>query len=119
MIIGVFGYYFLQVIEDDGKWFGVVVIKVELFVLEQEWLSSLDVVLVSDDYDVVFLVNWDSWCYWLLCLLCVGECCEMFDVCQYVDCVLQFLCVCIEDVLFDGGCMVWLLDFVLLQLMLW
>ncbi|EJP79074.1 hypothetical protein A1OC_03720 [Stenotrophomonas maltophilia Ab55555] len=66
MTTGVPGYYLSQAIEEDGKRLGVVVIKVELSALEQEWLSSPDVVLASDDHDVVFLANRDSWRYRLL-----------------------------------------------------
>src|SRR3989475_7827646 len=40
MTTGVPGYYLSQAIEEGGQRLGVVVIKVELSALEQEWLSS-------------------------------------------------------------------------------
>ena len=119
MTTGVPGYYLSQAIEDDGKRLGVVVIKVELSALEQEWLSSPDVVLASDDHDVVFLSNRDSWRYRLLRPLRAGERREMLDARQYADRALQPLRARTEDVLSDGGRMVRLLDPALPQPMLW
>ena len=97
----------------------MVVIKVELSALEQEWLSSPDVVLASDDHDVVFLSNRDSWRYRLLRPLRAGERREMLDARQYADRALQPLRARTEDVLSDGGRMVRLLDPALPQPMLW
>ena len=119
MTTGVPGYYLSQAIEADGKRLGVVVIKVELSALEQEWLSSPDVVLASDDHDVVFLSNRDSWRYRLLRPLRAGERREMLDARQYADRALQPLRARTEDVLSDGGRMVRLLDPALPQPMLW
>lgn len=119
MTTGVPGYYLSQAIEEDGKRLGVVVIKVELSALEQEWLSSPDVVLASDDHDVVFLANRDSWRYRLLRPLGADERREMLDARQYADRALQPLRARTEDVLADGGRMVRLLDPALPQPMLW
>ncbi|KAG1253552.1 hypothetical protein G6F68_011282 [Rhizopus microsporus] len=110
MTTGVPGYYLSQAIEEDGKRLGVVVIKVELSALEQEWLSSPDVVLASDDHDVVFLANRDNWRYRRLRPLGADDRREMLDARQYADRALQPLRARTEDVLADGGRMVRLLD---------
>ncbi|MGS7836197.1 hybrid sensor histidine kinase/response regulator [Stenotrophomonas maltophilia] len=119
MTTGVPGYYLSQAIEEGGQRLGVVVIKVELSALEQEWLSSPDVVLASDDHDVVFLANRDNWRYRLLRPLGADERREMLDARQYADRALQPLRARTEDVLADGGRMVRLLDPALPQPMLW
>lgn len=119
MTTGVPGYYLSQAIEENGQRLGVVVIKVELSALEQEWLSSPDVVLASDDHDVVFLANRDAWRYRLLRPLGADERREMLDARQYADRALQPLRARTEDVLADGGRMVRLLDPALPQPMLW
>jgi histidine kinase len=97
----------------------VVVIKIELSALEQEWLSSPDVVLASDEHDVVFLANRDAWRYRLLRPLGPGERREMLEARQYADRSLQPLRVRTEDVLENGGRMVRLLDPLLAGPMLW
>jgi len=119
MTTGVPGYYLSQAIEDNGRRIGVVVIKIELAALEQEWLSSPDVVLVSDEHDVVFLANRDAWRYRLLRPLGAAERREMLDSRQYADRSLQPLRARTGSVLDDGGRMVRLLDPVLPGEMLW
>lgn len=119
MTTGVPGYFLSQAIEQDGMRIGVVVIKIELSALEQEWLSSPDVVLASDEHDVVFLANRDTWRYRLLRPLGTQERREMLDARQYADRSLQPLRVRTEDVLDDGGRMVRLLDPALPTRMLW
>jgi histidine kinase len=119
MTTGVPGYFLSQAIEEDGRRIGVVVIKIELSALEQEWLSSPDVVLASDEHDVVFLANRDAWRYRLLRPLGPGERREMLEARQYADRSLQPLRVRTEDVLENGGRMVRLLDPLLPGPMLW
>ncbi len=119
MTTGVPGYYLSQAIEDNGRRIGVVVIKIELAALEQEWLSSPDVVLVSDEHDVVFLANRDAWRYRLLRPLGAAERRQMLDSRQYADRSLQPLRARTGSVLDDGGRMVRLLDPVLPGEMLW
>jgi len=119
MTTGVPGYYLSQAIEEDGARIGVVVIKIELAALEQEWLTSPDVVLASDEHDVVFLANRDAWRYRLLRPLGAAERREMLDSRQYADRSLQPLRVRTGSVLDDGGRMVHLLDPVLPGEMLW
>jgi len=120
MTTGVPGYFMSEAIVDgDGQRIGVIVIKIELSALEQEWLGSPDVVLASDNHDVVFLANRDEWRYRLLRPLGADERREMLDARQYADRSLQPLRVRTEDVLADGGRMVRLLDPALPQAMLW
>lgn len=119
MTTGVPGYFLSQAIEEDGVRVGVVVIKIELSALEQEWLPSPDVVLASDEHDVVFLANRDVWRYRLLRPLGPGERREMLEARQYADRSLQPLRVRTEDVLENGGRMVRLLDPALPGRMLW
>ena len=58
------GYFLSQAIQDEeGTAIGVVVIKIELDALEEEWLRGTDVVLVSDDHGVVFLSSLPEWRY--------------------------------------------------------
>ncbi|HEV7272115.1 hybrid sensor histidine kinase/response regulator [Pseudoxanthomonas sp.] len=58
------GYFLSQAIAgDDGEVTGLVVIKIELDALEQEWLQTPDIVLVSDAHGVIFLASQDAWRY--------------------------------------------------------
>jgi len=58
------GYFLSQAIAGpDGGVAGLVVIKIELDALEQEWLQTPDIVLVSDAHDVIFLASQDPWRY--------------------------------------------------------
>ncbi|AWH30412.1 MULTISPECIES: PAS-domain containing protein [Stenotrophomonas] len=120
MTTNVPGYFMSEAIVDaQGQRIGVIVIKIELSALEQEWLSSPDVVLASDNHDVVFLANRDAWRYRLLRPLGASERREMLAARQYADRSLQPLRVRTEDVLADGGRMVRLLDPALATPMLW
>jgi Signal transduction histidine kinase regulating C4-dicarboxylate transport system len=52
------GYFLSQAIAGpDGDIAGVVVIKIELDALEEEWLQGPDVVMASDEHGVVFLAS--------------------------------------------------------------
>lgn len=58
------GYFLSEAIRDrDGRMAGVVVIKIELDALEQEWLRTPDVVLASDAHGVIFLASRSEWRY--------------------------------------------------------
>jgi len=64
---GVAGYFLSEAVRDaDGRVLGVIAIKIELSVLEQEWLRAPDTVLVSDDHGIVFLSSAPEWRYRLL-----------------------------------------------------
>ncbi|WMJ70442.1 PAS-domain containing protein [Stenotrophomonas sp. 24(2023)] len=120
MTTGVPGYFMSEaIVGAQGQRLGAVVIKIELSALEQEWLSSPDVVLASDDHDVVFLANRDAWRYRLLRPLGRTEHREMLDSRQYADRTLKPLRARTEDVLADGGRMVQLVDPALPRAMLW
>lgn len=61
---GVPGYFLSELIRDDqGNALGVVVIKIQLSALEQEWLRMDGTMLVSDDHGVIFLASEDDWRY--------------------------------------------------------
>lgn len=58
------GYFISEALHDDqGQRIGVIVIKIPLDTLEQEWVSSGDTVLLSDANEVVFLSNQPAWIY--------------------------------------------------------
>ncbi len=58
------GYFLSQAITGDGgDVIGLIVIKIELDALEQEWLQTPDIVLVSDAHGVIFLASQDAWRY--------------------------------------------------------
>jgi len=120
MTTGVPGYYLSHAISDtDGTRLGVVVIKIELAALEQEWLASPDIVLASDDHDVVFLANHDGWRYRLLRPLGQAERRDMLDSRQYAGRALQPLHLRTERLLADGGRIVRLDDPALPRTLLW
>lgn len=120
MTTGVPGYFLSQAIVDaEGRRRGVVVIKIELSALEQEWLSSADIVLASDEHDVVFLANQDEWRYRLLRALGRAERNEMRAARQYADRDLQPLRMRTEQALPDGGRIVRVADPALPGPMLW
>lgn len=120
MTTGVPGYFLSQAItRADGQRVGVVVIKIELSALEQEWLSSSDVVLASDHHDVVFLANQDAWRYRLLRPLGSTERRQMRETRQYADRDLQPLRTRTERTLGDGGRIVRVADPALPRPMLW
>lgn len=120
MTTGVPGYFLSHAIDDvDGTRLGVVVIKIELSALEQEWLASPDVVLASDNHDVVFLASQDNWRYRLLRELGGTERGEMLASRQYADRSLQPLRARTERVLDDGGRIVRMSDPALPRAVLW
>ena len=58
------GYFISEALHDDqGQRIGVIVIKIPLDTLEQEWVNSGDTVLLSDANEVVFLSNQPAWIY--------------------------------------------------------
>lgn len=64
---GVPGYFLSQAIFDDhDQVIGLIAIKIALQELERQWPHTSDVVVVSDDYGVIFLTSRESWRYRLL-----------------------------------------------------
>jgi histidine kinase len=78
------GYFLSQAIKDrDGAVTGVVVIKIDLDALEEEWLQTSDVVLVSDAHGVIFLASQKQWRYRTLAPLGAGDRRELAATRQY------------------------------------
>ncbi|GLQ91244.1 PAS-domain containing protein [Dyella acidisoli] len=58
------GYFISEALHDDQRQrIGVIVIKIPLDTLEQEWVNSGDTVLLSDANEVVFLSSQRAWIY--------------------------------------------------------
>ena len=78
------GYFLSQAIDGpDGDVAGLVVIKIELDALEQEWLQTPDIVLVSDAHGVIFLASRDGWRYRTLTALSDADRRELVATRQY------------------------------------
>ena len=78
------GYFLSQAIDGpDGDVAGLVVIKIELDALEQEWLQTPDIVLVSDAHGVIFLASRDGWRYRTLTALSDADRRELAATRQY------------------------------------
>lgn len=79
------GYFLSQAIRDSGgSIVGLVVIKIDLDALETEWLTSTDIVLVSDVHDVVFLASRPEWRYRTLRPLSSEDQRELAETQQYM-----------------------------------
>lgn len=64
---GIAGYFLSQaVLDDNGRFIGSMVVKLESDRFEQEWQNSPDLLLASDARGVVFLANSPRWRYRLL-----------------------------------------------------
>ncbi len=86
MTTGEPGYFLSQAIRDaQGRVAGIVVIKIALAALEQEWLRTPDIVLASDSHDVVFLASRSEWRYRLLRPLQPRDRRELGATRQYAD----------------------------------
>lgn len=58
------GYFLAELMrDDDGQPLGMMVIKIQLSALEQEWPEPDGTVLVSDRNGIVFLASHESWRY--------------------------------------------------------
>ena len=58
------GYYISEAIRDaSGASIGVVVVKVTLDVLQNDWMRSADTILLSDEHQIVFVTNRKEWSY--------------------------------------------------------
>lgn len=61
------GYFIAQAVEDaNGQRVGVVVLKISLAALQEDWATGGDVVFLSDAHNVVFLANRREWIYRVL-----------------------------------------------------
>ncbi|MCQ9471095.1 ATP-binding protein [Pseudomonas alliivorans] len=61
---GIPGYFLSSAVLDDTSGFiGAMVVKLEFPTLEQEWGQGDDLLMVSDDKDIVFIANQPGWRY--------------------------------------------------------
>lgn len=63
---GIPGFFIAEPVAVDGAVAGVVVVKLELSDLLESWRSASDLVLVSDQQNVVILSSHESWMYRLV-----------------------------------------------------
>lgn len=78
IITGNPGYFLSRAVRDErGKLIGAVVVKLELDGLERDWSRSSDIVLMSDQYGIVFLANRPEWHYYELQPLSGGQRAEL------------------------------------------
>lgn len=114
------GYFLSQAIRGvDGRPLGAIVIKIELVALEREWLRTPDIVLVSDNHDVVFLASNGGWRYRTLQPLAEAERRELRNTRQYADQTLAPLRIEPVRVLDDGARLVRVRDPVIAGPILW
>jgi len=58
------GYFIARAVDDDaGRHLGVVVLKITLDEVREDWALSDDTVALADEHGVVFLANRDGWLY--------------------------------------------------------
>ncbi|WP_449431384.1 sensor histidine kinase [Pseudomonas putida] len=61
---GVPGYFMANAITDEqGRFLGAMVVKLEFPELEREWRQGSDILLVSDARGITFIANQDGWRY--------------------------------------------------------
>ena len=61
---GVPGYFLSSAVTDEqGRFLGAMVVKLEFPELEREWRQGSDVLLVSDARGITFIANQDGWRY--------------------------------------------------------
>ena len=78
------GYYISEAIRDaSGASIGVVVVKVTLDVLQNDWMRSADTILLSDEHQIVFVTNRKEWSYRALRPLTASDRADMASTRQY------------------------------------
>ncbi|WP_343575768.1 ATP-binding protein [Pseudomonas sp.] len=81
---GIPGYFLSNALrDDDGRFLGAIVVKLEFPDLERQWSQTPDVVLVSDSKGIVFLANHPRWRYRELLPLDAVARAELRDTRQY------------------------------------
>ncbi|RCL24824.1 two-component sensor histidine kinase [Pseudomonas sp. AFG_SD02_1510_Pfu_092] len=61
---GVPGYFLASAVSDEqGRFLGAMVVKLEFPELEREWRQGSDILLVSDARGITFIANQDGWRY--------------------------------------------------------
>lgn len=64
VISGIPGYFLSSAVMDDqGRFLGAIVVKLEFPELEESWAQSQDILLVSDARGIVFIANHPHWRY--------------------------------------------------------
>lgn len=114
------GYFIAKAVRDArGRRVGVVVVKITLNALRQEWRSGNDIVLLSDDHGIVFLSNHKEWQYRSLHPLDGATEARIAATRQYGNQALLPLRFQIKQRLADDGLRVRFLQPLLQQDMLW
>lgn len=81
---GVPGYFLANAITDEqGRFLGAMVVKLEFPELEREWRQGSDVLLVSDARGITFIANQDGWRYRELEPLNSADRAELAETRQY------------------------------------
>ncbi|MBF8744869.1 sensor histidine kinase [Pseudomonas monteilii] len=81
---GVPGYFLANAITDEqGRFLGAMVVKLEFPELEREWRQGSDVLLVSDARGITFIANQDGWRYRELQPLNSADRAELAETRQY------------------------------------
>ena len=98
------GYFIAKAVHDDaGRRIGVVVVKITLEALRQEWSGGNDTLLLSDRHGIVFLSNQRGWQYHPLQPLPPGAAARVAATRQYGTQPLRPLAFHVERRLDDGG----------------
>ena len=81
---GIPGYFLSSaVLDDDGRFLGAMVVKLEFPELEREWRQGSDTLLVSDARGIIFIANQPGWRYRLLRPLSESDHAELKATRQY------------------------------------
>ncbi|QXH55707.1 ATP-binding protein [Pseudomonas maumuensis] len=81
---GVPGYFLSSAVNDEqGRFLGAMVVKLEFPELEREWRQGSDILLVSDARGITFIANQDGWRYRELQPLSGADRAELAETRQY------------------------------------
>lgn len=81
---GIPGYFLSSAVKDDqGRFLGAIVVKLEFPELEREWSQGSDTLLVSDARGIVFIANQPGWRYRQLQPLSDADRAELTSTRQY------------------------------------
>ena len=101
------GYFIAKAVHDDaGRRVGVVVVKITLEALKQEWATGGDVALLSDGHGIVFLSNDKGWQYRPLRPLDAATAARVASTRQYGEQALAPLRFHVEKRFGDGSLLV-------------
>lgn len=81
---GVPGYFLANAVTDEqGRFLGAMVVKLEFPELEREWRQGSDILLVSDARGITFIANQDGWRYRELQPISPADRAELAETRQY------------------------------------